>query len=65
MSMGDRMTAPPEKTKERCNKCGKVYIQIRYDQASGFRQLEEDVCPYCGNVNHKSMSTDFVNYPLV
>ena len=47
-----------------CSKCKKTYRQVCEDQEPGFRMRDEDICPYCGNVNGSSMSVEYTNYPL-
>ena len=47
-----------------CKKCGKKYEQTCEEQVPGFRMRDEDVCPYCHNVNQSSMSYDYFNKPL-
>ena len=64
MSLGDRMTADSYERTVSCAKCSKTYRQIVDDQASGFRMLSEDTCPYCGWINHKSMQAEYTNFKL-
>ena len=47
-----------------CKLCGKTYNQILEEQPVGFKQLSYDTCPYCNNVNRRSMSWDFINSKL-
>lgn len=44
-----------------CPKCNKRYKQIITDQEPGFREIEEDICPYCGGINGHSRSEEFHN----
>ena len=44
-----------------CKKCGKQYLQWEENQIPGFRSRDEDVCPYCGNINGTSMDVEFHN----
>ena len=44
-----------------CGKCGRAYIRVTEDQVIGFREKDEDICPYCGYVNGTSMDYDFYN----
>ncbi len=45
----------------KCEACGKTYEQVTFEQVPGFRDREEDACPYCGNVRRTSWDVDFVN----
>lgn len=47
-----------------CGKCHRLYRQTRTEQIPGFREREEDVCPYCDYENGSSMNYDFYNYAL-
>lgn len=44
-----------------CKFCKKKYKQITQDQTPGFRDMEFDICPYCKEVNGKSMSEEYYN----
>ena len=44
-----------------CSSCLKIYRQTLKKQVPGFREREEDSCPYCGNVNGSSMEHDYWN----
>lgn len=44
-----------------CRHCGKTYKQTMISQIPGFRDREEDICPYCNEVNRSSMEWDFSN----
>ncbi len=44
-----------------CSFCGKKYLQEKYEQTPGFRDKEDDICPYCGKVNGTSMEYEFSN----
>lgn len=47
-----------------CGKCHKTYLQEIVEQVPGFREVEDDVCPYCGYVNGRSGDVEFFNYDL-
>lgn len=47
-----------------CNHCGKPYYQETEDQVPGFRMMDYDICPYCGNENARSMSVEYSNTPM-
>lgn len=47
-----------------CKKCHRTYRQSCETQVPGFREMSEDICPYCGNENGHSMSVEYFNYPL-
>ena len=44
-----------------CSFCLKIYRQTLNEQLSGFREREEDICPYCDYVNDSSMKYDYWN----
>ena len=44
-----------------CQHCGKDYIQWTEDQVPGFRVMDEDICPYCGEENGHSMEVEYHN----
>ena len=44
-----------------CKKCGKPYHQDCEEQVPGFRDMDYDICPYCGNENGRSMSEEYSN----
>jgi hypothetical protein len=62
--MADRMMAQPYEIDVKCKACGKIYHQRIEDQVPGFRLMDEDICPYCKNVNGKSMSVEYENSKL-
>ena len=45
-----------------CKACNKEYECVKTEQTPGFRDMEENRCPYCGNVNEKSMTYDYSCY---
>ena len=47
-----------------CDNCCTPYRQEREEQPSGFREMSEDGCPYCGHVHSKSMDVDYYNYRM-
>ena len=47
-----------------CRSCKRMYKQIRTEQTLGFRDMDFDICPYCGNINGRSMTYEFDNYPI-
>lgn len=47
-----------------CSACKKKYKQIITEQVPGFRDTSEDECPYCGHINHTSMSVEYDNYEI-
>ena len=42
-----------------CPNCNKTYICVEEEQTPGFRDLEEERCPYCGSVNNRNMTYDY------
>lgn len=48
-------------TAVQCPYCHEWYWQIERPQIPGFRERDDDVCPYCGHVNGSSMEKEFDN----
>lgn len=48
----------------RCRQCGKSYYQKCIEQIPGFREVDEDICPYCHKSNGCSGDYEFFNYKL-
>ena len=48
----------------KCSHCNKKYIQEQIDQMPGFREVDEDICPYCYAVNGRSGEVDYLNYKI-
>lgn len=44
-----------------CGHCGEKYKQTKRKQTVGFREKEEDICPYCHKSNQNSMEWEFSN----
>lgn len=44
-----------------CGHCGKLYRQRTERQMTGCREMDYDICPYCGGSNGSSMQVDFYN----
>ena len=47
-----------------CPYCKKKYHCITTEQMPGFRDTEEEKCPYCGKVVRESMDYEFSTYEL-
>lgn len=47
-----------------CGKCHKTYLQETEEQVPGFREVDDDVCPYCGHVNGSSGEVEYFNHKL-
>ncbi|MCT0192534.1 hypothetical protein EFM10_05050 [Lactobacillus helveticus] len=47
-----------------CEKCHKTYLQETVEQVAGFREVDDDVCPYCGHVNRLSGEVEFFSHKL-
>ena len=47
-----------------CGKCHKTYLQEAEEQVAGFREVDDDVCPYCGYINRRSGDVEFFNHKL-
>lgn len=42
-----------------CKFCDKKYQSVLVEQTPGFRDMEDERCPYCGEVNRSSMEYEF------
>ena len=47
-----------------CKHCKRAYLQCIEEQVPGFRDIAEDVCPYCHESNNWSSDVEFYNKPL-
>lgn len=47
-----------------CKYCRKKYLQVTIDQEAGFRDRDNDICPYCNQSNGSSMSVEYSNYKI-
>lgn len=47
-----------------CGQCHKTYLQETIEQVAGFREVDDDVCPYCGYINARSGAVEFFNHEL-
>lgn len=47
-----------------CKHCGQKYRQVKTQQIEGMRESEDDICPYCGEINGTSWDVDFSNSKL-
>jgi len=45
-----------------CPKCKKMYDCVEIWQTPGFRDREEEICPYCGYIVKTSMEIEFRTY---
>lgn len=45
-----------------CPYCRREYLQTKYEQTPGCRDLDYDVCPYCGKTVRQSMEYEFRNH---
>ena len=48
----------------KCQHCGEVFKVTETPQQAGFRDLEYEICPYCGAANRKSMEVEFYTEKL-
>lgn len=46
----------------KCPYCGEIYICSEYPQTPGFRDMEDEVCPYCKKTVRKSMEYEFTTW---
>lgn len=47
-----------------CKNCGKKYRVVAEEQIAGFRDMSYDECPYCKNINGRSMQWDYSTYRI-
>lgn len=47
-----------------CKYCKKSYRQYVEEQVPGFREIDDDICPYCHEINGRSGEIEFYNSPL-
>lgn len=45
----------------RCSHCNRKYIQEQIEQVPGFREVDDDICPYCHAVNGRSGEVEYLN----
>ena len=45
----------------KCSHCARAYRQTVMEQVPGFRERDNDVCPYCGELNGSSMEVEYTN----
>ncbi len=48
----------------KCSHCNRLYKQRTEEQIPGFREVDDDICPYCNKSNGRSGDIEFYNYPL-
>lgn len=47
-----------------CTHCKKPYYQHTIEQVPGFRDVDDDICPYCKESNGRSGDVEFFNRAL-
>lgn len=47
-----------------CKHCKKMYHQHTEEQVPGFRDIDDDICPYCKESNGRSGDVEFFNRAL-
>lgn len=47
-----------------CSHCKQKYGQKETRQLEGFKERDEDICPYCGKSNGSSMEKEYTNYKI-
>ena len=47
-----------------CKHCQKMYYQHTTEQVPGFRDVDDDICPYCKKSNGRSGDIEFYNRAL-
>lgn len=47
-----------------CGHCKKMYHQHTVEQVPGFREVDNDICPYCKQSNGRSGDVEFFNRAL-
>ena len=61
MSLADRMMGGSEERDCICSNCNRKYHQRVEEQVPGFRERDDDICPYCHTSNGSSMSYEYYN----
>lgn len=47
-----------------CCNCGRIYEQVIVPQEEGFKEMDDDICPYCKKSNGSSMEKEYMNYKI-
>lgn len=47
-----------------CKHCKKIYYQHTIEQVPGFREVDNDICPYCKESNGRSGDVEYFNRKL-
>lgn len=47
-----------------CTHCKKIYYQHTIEQVHGFREVDNDICPYCKESNGRSGDVEYFNRRL-
>ncbi len=50
---------PVEDKIRKCKYCGEYYRCEETEQMSGFREMDEENCPYCNKTNNQSMEYEY------
>ncbi len=48
----------------KCKNCGEYYRCEETEQVPGFREMDEEICPHCKNINGRSMEWEYSCYKL-
>ena len=57
--MSDHLDLNENKYTDKCPHCGKEFLVTEYEQIPGFRDIEEETCPYCNKTVRTSMEYEF------
>lgn len=55
---------PLEEKIKKCKNCGEYYRCEETEQISGCREMDEEICPHCKNINSRSMEWEYSCYKL-
>ena len=55
---------PLEYKTRKCKYCGEYYRCEETEQISGCREMDEEICPHCKNINGRSMEWEYSCYKL-
>ncbi len=58
---GELQDYSTEEKVSQCKYCGKKYRQVTEEQVPGFRDISDDICPYCNKSNGRSGDVEFFN----
>lgn len=55
---------PLEEKIKKCKNCGEYYRCEETEQIGGCKEMDEEICPHCKNINGRSMEWEYSCYKL-